>query len=331
MLLLRKLFLFVLMLALLGAALFGVWAFRPITSAHEPPIEFEVRAGSGARSAMHQIAQAGVPVNPWLMEALARLTGQGGDLKAGYYELKSGTTPLALVGQLVRGEQAQAAVTIVEGWTFRQMREAIAAQPKLRHETKDLSDRELMRLIGAEDKHPEGWFFPDTYLYAKGSSDVAIYRKAHEQMRRRLDEIWATRDPSLPYKSPYEALIMASIIEKETGHSADRQQVAAVFINRLRRGMLLQTDPSVIYGIGERFDGNIRKRDLSTDTPYNTYTRAGLPPTPIALPGAEALAAAFNPAPTDALYFVSRGDGTSHFSRTLDEHNRAVDKYQRRR
>ncbi len=331
MFLLRKLLLFFLFLTVLGAALFVLWAVRPLPMTGQGAIEFEVRAGSSARSAMRQMANAGVPANPWLMEALARLSGRGNRLKAGYYELKPGTSPHALIGQLVRGEQAQAAVTIVEGWTFRQMREAIAAQPKLRHETKGLSDRELMQRIGAEHEHPEGLFFPDTYLYVKGSTDVAIFRKAYALMRERLQTVWDGRDPTLPYKSPYEALIMASIIEKETGRGEDRGLGAAVFVNRLRIGMLLQTDPTVINGIGERFDGNIRKRDLITDTPYNTYTRRGLPPTPIALPGADSLAAAFNPAQSDALYFVARGDGTSHFSRTLEEHNRAVDRYQRGR
>ena len=287
MFLIRKLFVLLLLLALLAAAAIALWAVRPITGTDEPPIEFEIKPGSGVRASMNQIAGAGVPVDARLMEMLARLSGKGGKLKAGFYELKPGTTPYGLVNQLVRGEQAQGSVTIVEGWTFRQMREAIAAVPQLRHESAGLSDRELMKKIGSEHTHPEGWFFPDTYLYAKGSSDLQIYRQAHALMQRQLEEVWARRDPTLPYKSPYEALIMASIIEKETGHSAERNQVAAVFVNRLRRGMLLQTDPTVIYGIGERFDGNIRKRDLTTDTPYNTYTRAGLPPTPIALPGAE--------------------------------------------
>lgn len=331
MFLIRKLFSAVLLLALLAGAAFVVWALRPITEAGHAPIEFEIKRGSGVRASMNQIAAAGVPVDPRLMELLARGTGRGGELKAGYYELKPGTTPMALVDQLVRGEQALGAVTVVEGWTFRQMRAAIAASPRLRHDSAGLSDAELMERIGSKHRHPEGWFFPDTYLYAKGSSDLQIYRQAHALMQQRLNQVWQARDRDLPYKSPYEALIMASIIEKETGRAEERDKVAAVFVNRLRLGMLLQTDPTVIYGIGERFDGNIRRRDLTTDTPYNTYTRPGLPPTPIALPGAESLAAAFNPAPINALYFVARGDGTSHFSNNLAEHNRAVDKYQRSR
>lgn len=327
----RKLIFLVFALALLGAAVFTIWAMRPITPAQQAPIEFEVRQGSGVRGIMRQMTAAGVPVNPFMMEVLARATGKGARLKAGYYELKPGTSPLALIDQLVRGEYALASVTIIEGWTFRQMRQAVAAQPALRHETAGLSDAELMAKIGSEHVHPEGWFFPDTYRYAKGSSDLQIYRQAHALMQKRLNEVWERREPNLPYKHPYEALIMASIIEKETGQSAERNLVAAVFVNRLRIGMLLQTDPTVIYGMGERFDGNIRKRDLTTDTPYNTYTRPGLPPTPIALPGAESLAAAMDPADTKDLYFVARGDGTSQFSTNLADHNRAVDQYQRSR
>lgn len=327
----RKLLVAVIALGLLFAAALGVWAYRPIIAGYAAPIPFSIEAGSSVRSSMRQIEQAGVPVNPWLMEVLARGTGKGGTLKAGSYELKPGVSPLALVDQLARGEMALESVTIIEGWTFRQMRAAIAGQSDLKHETTQLSDRELMAKIGSDYTHPEGLFFPDTYRYAKGSSDLQLYRQAHTQMLQRLDDIWEKRGEGLPYKKPYEALIMASIIEKETGRAAERRMVAAVFVNRLRVGMLLQTDPTVIYGIGQTFDGNIRKRDLTTDTPYNTYTRSGLPPTPIALPGAESLAAAFDPADSNALYFVARGDGTSQFSANLAEHNRAVDKYQRSR
>jgi len=278
---------------------------------------------------MRQIARAGVPVNPLLLSVLARLTGKSAKLKAGHYELKPGTSPLALIDQLVRGEFAQESLVIIEGWTFRQMRQAIAAHPALKHDTLALSDAELLAKITSDYKQPEGLFFPDTYLFAKGASDLQVYRQAHALLEKRLEEAWARRDPSLPYKSPYEALIMASIIEKETGLKSERNMIAAVFVNRLKRGMLLQTDPTVIYGMGDKFQGNIRKRDLETDTPYNTYTRRGLPPTPIALPGAESLAAALNPADSDVLYFVSKGNGSSHFSNSLSEHNRAVDKYQR--
>jgi UPF0755 protein len=199
----------------------------------------------------------------------------------------------------------------------------------LKHDTSDMSDEELLAKVAPGYSKPEGLFFPDTYLFARGASDLQIYRQAHALMQKRLDDAWASRAAGLPYKSPYEALIMASIVEKETGRKADRDLIAGVFVNRLKQGMLLQTDPTVIYGMGERYKGNIHKRDLQTDTPYNTYLRAGLPPTPIALPGAASIAAALNPARTDALYFVARGDGTSHFSNTLTEHNQAVNKYQR--
>ncbi|WP_414691116.1 endolytic transglycosylase MltG [Noviherbaspirillum sp.] len=325
----KKFFLFVIAISTLFAALVYFWAHQPIIGGEEKPVEFSIKAGSSVRSSAEQIASAGVPVNPMLLGLLARISGKGSRLKAGNYELKPGTTPLKLIDQLVRGEFAQEALVIIEGWTFRQMRQAIATHPALKHDTSGLSDKELLAKITTEYTRPEGLFFPDTYLFAKGSSDLQVYKQAHALLQKRLNDAWARRDPSLPYKSPYEALIMASIVEKETGLKAERNLIAAVFINRLKRGMLLQTDPSVIYGMGEAYQGNIRKRDLETDTPYNTYTRVGLPPTPISLPGAESLEAALNPARSDALYFVSRGNGTSEFSNNLNDHNRAVNKYQR--
>lgn len=306
-----------------------LWVRQPIINADQATVEFSIEPRSSVRSAMQQIANAGVPVQPVMMEILIRATGNGARIKAGSYEMKPGTTPLRLVDQLVRGEHAQETVAIIEGWTFGQMRQAIAAHTGLKHETTALSEAELLAKINPEYKKAEGLFFPDTYRFAKGSSDLQIYRLAHAHQMKKLSEAWAKRDPALPYKTPYEALIMASIIEKETGQRSERTMIAGVFVNRLTRGMLLQTDPTVIYGMGELYQGNIRKRDLQTDTPFNTYTRAGLPPTPIALAGAESLDAAFNPAETDALYFVSRGDGTSYFSKNLAEHNAAVNKYQR--
>ena len=308
---------------------FSYWAKSPLDTGGKL-VEFSIAPGSGVASAAQQMARAGVPVHPQLFNILARVTGQAGKIKAGSYELKPDTTPRGLLSQLVRGEFAQEAITIVEGWTFRQMRAAIAAHERLRHDTVKLSDAELMQKISSEYKAPEGLFFPDTYLFAKGSSELDIYKKAHQAMLKHLQTAWEGRDPSLPYKTPYEALIMASIIEKETGQKGERSMIAGVFVNRLRTGMMLQTDPAVIYGMGERFAGNIRKTDLQTDTPYNTYTRAGLPPTPIALPGIQSLQAALAPAKTQALYFVARGDGTSQFSDNLNDHNRAVNQYQRR-
>jgi UPF0755 protein len=325
----KKFLVIIVILSLAAAGGLYFWAQQPIIQAGQIPIQFSIKSGSSVKSLTTQIAGAGVPVNPVLLELLARLTGKSATLKAGSYELKPGTSPLALINQLVRGEFAQEALSIIEGWTFRQMRAAIAGHPALKHDSSHLSDKELLAKIAPDYAHPEGLFFPDTYRFAKGSSDLHVYRQAHALMMKRLNDEWAKRDPSLPYKNPYEALTMASIIEKETGQKSERGMIAAVFVNRLKTGMLLQTDPTVIYGIGEKFDGNIRKRDLETDTPYNTYKRGGLPPTPIALPGVEAIAAAMKPAQTDALYFVSRGNGTSEFSKNLADHNRAVNKYQR--
>jgi UPF0755 protein len=222
--------------------------------------------------------------------------------------------------------------TVIEGWTFQKMRNELDGNPALQHDTAGMTDTDLLKAIGAPDDviaraSAEGLFFPDTYLFDKGASDITVYKRAYKLMQQRLDEAWATRAQNLPYKTPYDALIMASIVEKETGRAADRPLVAAVFTNRLRIGMPLQTDPSVIYGLGSAYAGRLRKKDLQTDTPYNTYTRMGLPPGPIALPGVAALAATVNPASSTALYFVSRGDGSSFFSDNLGDHNRAVDKY----
>ena len=313
---------------LLSAASIFYWAQQSIVSEGKP-VEFTVKPGSSVRATAQQLADAGVPLNPDLFTLLVRVTGQGAKIKAGQYELKPGVSPLRLIEQLVRGEFAQESLTIIEGWSFKQMRQALAVHPALKHDAAQLSDQELLAKIGAEYKFPEGLFFPDTYRFAKGSGELQIYRLAYTAMMKRLSEQWAKRDPALPYKTPYEALIMASIVEKETGQKSERGLIAGVFVNRLRIGMLLQTDPTVIYGMGERYQGNIRKRDLLTDTPYNTYTRGGLPPTPIALAGAQSLAAVMNPASTNALYFVSRNDGTSQFSASLAEHNNAVNQYQR--
>ena len=293
------------------------------------PIEFSINPGSGVAASAQQMAAAGVPVNPTLFVLLARLTGDAGRIKAGSYELKPNTSPRRLLTQLVRGEFAQEAVTIIEGWSFKQMRQAISSHTRLKHDTVKLTDAELMAKISTEYKDPEGLFFPDTYLFAKGSSEIEIYRRAHQAMLAHLNEAWEKRNKELPYKTPYEALIMASIVEKETGQKSERTMIAGVFVNRLRTGMLLQTDPTVIYGMGDAFVGKIAKKDLLTDTPYNTYTRGGLPPTPISLPGLQSLQAALAPAETPALYFVSRGDGTSQFSSNLPDHNRAVNRYQR--
>lgn len=307
---------------------FVYWAQQPITT-DGVAIPFTIAPGSGAHAAGQQIADAGVPIVPILFNMLARIEGKTSKIKAGSYELKPGTTPQRLITQLARGEFAQESLTIIEGWTFRQMRMAMASHPGLKHDTVGLSDKELMAKISPEYVFPEGLFFPDTYLFAKGASEMQIFKQAHAAMIGRLSEAWFKRDPALPYKNPYEALIMASIVEKETGQKSERAMIAGVFVNRLKTGMLLQTDPTVIYGMGDNYQGKIRKRDLEADTPYNTYTRGGLPPTPIALAGAQSLTAALAPARTQALYFVARGDGTSQFSANLPDHNRAVNQYQR--
>jgi UPF0755 protein len=326
--LIRKLIVTGVIVSVAAVGGFQWWAGQPITSGG-PVIPFAIAQGSGVAGAAQQMATAGVPINGFLFGVLARVTGKASQIKAGSYELKPDTTPRRLITQLVRGEFAQESLTIIEGWTFRQMRQAVDAAPNLKHETAKLSDRELLAKVAPDFKAPEGLFFPDTYLFAKNSSDLQIYRQAHEMMIKHLKAAWEKRDANLPYTDPYQALIMASLVEKETGQKSERSMIAGVFVNRLKTGMLLQTDPTVIYGIGDKYDGKIHKKDLETDTPYNTYTRAGLPPTPIALPGVASLAAALTPAKTDALYFVSRGDGTSHFSVNLNEHNKAVNQYQR--
>ncbi|HRO79826.1 MAG TPA: endolytic transglycosylase MltG [Alicycliphilus denitrificans] len=294
------------------------------------PLELEIEPGTTPRGVARAVVQAGFDVDARLLFLWFRLSGKDRGIKAGNYEVAQGTSPHALLRKLVRGEEALRAVTLVEGWNFRQVRQALARAEQLRPDTEGLSDADIMARLDRAGVPAEGRFFPDTYTYAKGSSDLAVLRRALHAMDRRLEAAWALRASDTPLRSPEQALILASIVEKETGRPEDRAQIAGVFSNRLRAGMLLQTDPTVIYGLGEKFDGNLRKRDLQADTPYNTYTRAGLPPTPIAMPGRASLMAAVQPADTRALYFVARGDGTSHFSATLDEHNRAVNRYQRK-
>ncbi|MBS3936531.1 MAG: endolytic transglycosylase MltG [Sulfuritalea sp.] len=291
-------------------------------------VNFDIRPGLGLKAAARVMAEAGVGFSPWRFALLGRLTGRDRDIKAGSYEVGPGVTAWQLLEKLTAGEVTQSELVIVEGSTFREMRALLAAHPDLRQDTAGLSDTEILHRIGAGATHPEGRFFPDTYLFARQSSDLDIYRRAYRAMQRRLAAAWEGRDPVVPLRDANEALILASIIEKETGRAEERGKVASVFVNRLRIGMRLQTDPTVIYGLGEKFDGNLRKIDLLTDTPYNSYTRPGLPPTPIALPGMASIEAALHPPQTDLYYFVARGDGSSAFSRSLEEHNRAVAKYQ---
>ena len=292
-------------------------------------VDFHIPEGVGMRAAAREIAKAGVPVDPWMLVVLGKVLRVESSIKAGSYEIRRGVTPLDLLAKLTRGDVTQTDISFIEGWTFRQMRERLDTHPDLRHDSKGLSEAEILRRIGASESKAEGLFFPDTYLFAKQSSDIDILARAYRMMQGHLNREWTEKATGLPYANAYQALIMASIVEKETGRDQDRPMIAAVFSNRLRQGMMLQTDPSVIYGLGERFDGNLRKRDLLADTPYNTYTRVGLPPTPIAMPGLASLRAALHPAASTAIYFVARGDGSSQFSRTLDEHNQAVNRYQR--
>jgi len=293
------------------------------------PLQFSLKAGSSLRSASQQMAEAGALHLPGAFEALGRVLGEAANVKAGNYELEPGLTPYGLLRKITRGDYTLVAITFPEGWTFRQMRKALDDHPAVRHDTAGLPDAEILQRLAMTGPSPEGWFFPDTYHFSHGTSDLRILRRAYRLMQAQLAAQWEKRDPGLPFASPYEALILASIVEKETGRAEERPLIAAVFVNRLRRGMKLQTDPTVIYGMGDAFDGNLRKRDLLADTPYNSYTREGLPPTPIAMPGLASLAAALGPAKSDALYFVARGDGSSIFSRTLAEHERAVTKYQK--
>ena len=325
----KRIFLLALCLTLLAVAGLGWYAFSPL-KLRSDPAEFSIKPGSSLKSATRQIAESGIELSAWQFNLLGRLLGKASTIKAGSYEAGSGITPLALLDKLTAGDVTQTDVVFIEGWTFRQLRAALNSDPGVRHDSAALSNAEIMSRLGAPERSPEGLFFPDTYVFGRGTSDLDILRRAYAAMDRQLQTAWELRAPDLPYRSPYEALIMASVIEKETGQSTDRALIGGVFVNRLRIGMMLQTDPSVIYGLGEEFDGNLRKKDLRADTPHNTYTRAGLPPTPIAMPGLAALQAALNPAKTTALYFVARGDGSSEFSRTLAEHERAVTKYQRR-
>jgi UPF0755 protein len=324
----KRIFLLALCVTLLAVAGLGWYALSPL-ELRSDPADFSIKPGSSLKSATRQMVESGVELDAWQFNLLGRVLGKASTIKAGSYEVGSGITPLALLNQLTAGEVTQEEVVFIEGWTFRQVRATLDADADVRHDSAALSDAEIMARLGAAGRSPEGLFFPDTYLYGKGAGDLDILRRAYQAMDRQLEAAWLQRAPDLPYRSPYEALIMASVIEKETGQATDRALIGGVFVNRLRLGMMLQTDPSVIYGLGEKFDGRLRKKDLRADTPHNTYTRTGLPPTPIAMPGLASLQAALNPAKTPALYFVARGDGSSEFSRTLVEHERAVAKYQR--
>ncbi len=313
--------------AILAAAAWW-WTRQPLAlPAGVQGVNVVLPAGSTARAAAQAVVNAGVGTSSSALYWFFRASGKSGALKAGTYEVEQGDTPQNLLAKLFGGVQALRSVTMVEGWNIRQLRAALAKAEFLKPDTQALSNDALMAKLGRPGVHPEGRFFPDTYSYAKGSSDIVVWQAAMRAMDKQLAAAWEARQADTPLNTPDQALILASIIEKETGKPTDRPEIGGVFSNRLRIGMRLQTDPTVIYGLGERFDGDIRKRDLQTDTPYNTYTRGGLPPTPIAMPGKASLLAAVQPANTKAIYFVARGDGSSQFSATLAEHNNAVNKY----
>ena len=325
----RSLAVLVLLAILVAAGGAAWWLSRPLALSAES-LEVSIEPGTAPREIAQAWVNAGVQASPlWLYEWF-RWSGQSRKIRAGSYEISRGVTPIMLLNKMVRGDETLAVVRLIEGWTFRQFRAELAKADSLKPTTANMSDEQIMQAIGAPDVAAEGHFHPDTYAYSKGSSDLAVLKRAYRAMQTKLDAAWAERAPDSPLKSPADALVLASIVEKETGVGADRGRVAGVFVNRLRIGMPLQTDPTVIYGLGAAFDGNLRKRDLLADTPFNTYTRTGLPPTPIAMPGKAALLAAVHPEATKALYFVARGDGSSEFSDTLADHNRAVNRYQRR-
>ena len=316
---------------LLAAAAGGAtawWLNRPLALAADS-VEVSVELGTSPRDIAQAWVQAGVQASPLMLYEWFRWSGQSRKIRAGSYEIGRGTTPIGLLNKMVRGDETLSTVRLIEGWTFRQFRAELAKAEALKPATADFSDEQIMLALGAPGVSPEGRFHPDTYAYSKGSSDIAVLKRAYHAMQKRIDSVWLDRAADTPLRSADDALVLASIVEKETGVPADRGRVAGVIVNRLRIGMPLQTDPTVIYGLGLAFDGNLRKRDLLADTPYNTYTRNGLPPTPIAMPGKAALLAAVRPESTKALYFVARGDGSSEFSETLAEHNRAVTLYQR--
>ncbi len=312
------------------ASWFALFAFYPLPLP-EPAFTYDLHSGSTLRSVAHDLAARRLLWEPWTFTAVGRLLGRQTRIKAGSYEWTEPLSALQLLERITRGDSVPYEAKLIEGMTFAQFRAALDANTALRHLTAGLPDQAVLQQLGSQARSAEGLFFPDTYFFNKGDSDLDLMKRARAAMQRKLGAVWGGRAAGLPYDDPYQALILASIIEKETAKPDERAEVAAVFINRLRQGMKLQTDPTVIYGLGENYDGNLHKRDLLKDTPYNTYTRAGLPPSPIAMPGLASLQAAVHPADSKALYFVARGDGSHAFSETLSDHNRAVFKYQIKR
>jgi len=320
-----------LLLSIISTVLLSVWlVYYAVSPLNLQPSSQEIiiQPKSGLKSIANQLVAQGVIKEPWRFILLAKLLNKEQYLQAGIYTLNKNISPYQLLLSLNHGKTTQGSITFIEGRTFEQMRQKLAVNDAVKQSIGGLSEAEILKLIGSPHSVAEGLFFPDTFYFDRNSLDIELLRTSYNAMQVKLEKAWQNREQNLPYKNSYQALIMASIIEKETGKASERPMIAGVFVNRLRLGMRLQTDPTVIYGMGIRFDGNIRKKDLSIDTPYNTYTRNGLPPTPIAMPGLAAIEAALHPADTKALYFVGKGDGSHAFSNNLDEHNRAVVKYQ---
>lgn len=320
-----------LLLSIIGAIVLSGWlAYYAISPLKLQPSsqEINIQSGSGLKNIANQLVAQGVLKEPWRFILIAKLLQKEQYLQAGSYTLNKNISPYQLLLSLNHGKTTQGSITFIEGRTFEQMRQKLAINDAVKQTIAGLPESEILKLIGSPYSVAEGLFFPDTFYFDRNTTDINLLKISYNAMQSKLERAWQGREQGLPYKTSYEALIMASIIEKETGKASERPMIAGVFLNRLRIGMRLQTDPTVIYGMGIRFDGNIRKKDLSIDTPYNTYTRSGLPPTPIAMPGLAAIEAALHPANTKALYFVGKGDGSHVFSNSLDEHNRAVAKYQ---
>ncbi|MCI0399908.1 MAG: endolytic transglycosylase MltG [Gammaproteobacteria bacterium] len=322
-------------ISVLLAGFFGIWFWVDVHRAvmapivlNAPTIRYAIKPGRTLRTIAYELADLDVLKHPAYLVLVGRLQGNAGKIKSGEYEFEMGMTPLEILDMFVKGKVVQYALTLVEGWTFFEVLRAVNNDEHLIHLLNGLDDEAVMTKLGEPGVHPEGRFFPDTYYFPSATTDVDFLKRARRKMDEVLSREWAARDLDLPYESSYEALIMASIIEKEASRPEERAAISGVFVRRLQRGMNLQTDPTVIYALGAEFDGNIKRPDLDVDNPYNTYRYKGLTPTPIAMPGADSIYAALHPAAGESLYFVSRGDGTHHFSKSLAEHRKAVAKYQ---
>lgn len=323
-----RLLIWLAIIAVLGLSAWMVYYAKTPLNIRPDAQDITIQPNSSLKSIARQLVDQGVLKSEWPFVLLARVLRKEPYLQAGDYSLNKNINPYQLLLSLNHGKSTQGSITFIEGKTFKQMRHRLAQNKAIKHTIQTLTDAEVMQLVGKGETHPEGLFFPDTFYFDRGTLDTVILKRSYEIMQNKLNKAWETRATNLPYRSPYEALIMASIVEKETGQESERALIAGVFVNRLRIGMRLQTDPTIIYGMGDDYKGNIRRKDLVKDTPYNTYTRSGLPPTPIAMPGLAAILAALHPAETKALYFVGKGDGSHVFSNNLIEHNRAVVKYQ---